>query len=226
MASSTALRVNQALTVVGATNSFKSTRSDGQIKYTNAFGPVTAVVGYAPGGVAGDSEQKTSWNAGVKATVVGVTGAASTFQAKDAAGKELKLYSYGATAPVGPVKLTAGYHKVTTDAGYAPANLTTTATAATVLGGVAGTTVKVATVGAKYQVSPKLSTTLAYYNGKYENATQNGKLDTYVLFNQYDLSKRTNLYLELDQSRAKGDLVTTAVSSTNVGVTAGVRHSF
>ena len=111
-------------------------------------------------------------------------------------------------------------------AGYAAANLTTVATAQTVLGGIAGTTVKVADVGVKYAVTPKLSTTLAYYNGKYENATQNGKMDTYVLWNQYDFSKRTAAYVELDQTRVQGDLTSASLATNNFGATVGVRHSF
>ena len=223
---STATRINQVVTVVGATNSFKTTRADSMIKYLNKFGGVDVVAGYSAGGVAGDTQQKSSYSLGAKTTVAGITGAASTYQATDAADKKLKLYSVGATAPVGPVQLTAGYHTVKTDAGYAPANLTTTAAAATILGGVAGTEVKVATVGAKYQVTPKFSSTVAYNNGKYSNATQNGKLDSYIVWNQYDLSKRTNLYAEADYTRAQGDLTSSTLAKSQVGATVGIRHTF
>ena len=79
----------------------------------------------------------------------------------------------------------------------------------------------------QYQVTPKLSSTVAYYKGKYSNAgtSQAGDLKSYVLWNQYDFTKRTNAYAELDYTRASGDL-STGVSANNVGGTVGVRHLF
>lgn len=222
---STALRVNQSITVVGATNSFKTTRADNMIKYTNTIKGVTVVGGYSAGGVSGELDQKSSYSLGAKTTVAGVTASAATFRAIDAASKDLTVNSYGLTSKLGNLTGTVGYHTIKTEAGYAAANLTTTATAATLFGGIAGVDAKVTNAGVKYQVTPKLSSTVAYYYGDYKNASNAGKLDSYVLFNQYDLSKRTNLYAEVDYTKAKGDLAS-GVSATNIGGVVGVRHTF
>ena len=223
---STAARINQAITVVGATNSFATTRSDNMIKYINSLGPVTVEGGYSLGGTTNDLSPKSSWNLGAKTTLSGITAAVATFQAKDASKHQLNTYSAGVTGAVDAVTLTAGYHKLETDVGYSPANLTTVATSQTLLGGVSGTNARVYNLGAKYQLTANVSSTLAYYNGNYKNTTANGKLDTYVLWNQYNLSKHTNLYLELDYARAKDGMVTTGDAANNFGTTVGMRHIF
>jgi predicted porin len=67
---------------------------------------------------------------------------------------------------------------------------------------------------------------LAYYDGEYKNGLgSKGDLKTTVLFNEYNLSKRTNLYGIIDHAKASNDLVATT-KSTNVGITAGIRHTF
>ena len=48
----------------------------------------------------------------------------------------------------------------------------------------------------------------------------------YVSWNQYDLSKRTDLYLELDYARASGAIASSTLASNNVGGTIGIRHQF
>ena len=224
-----ALRFNQVINVVAATSSIKSSRSDGLIKYYNTIGDATVIVGFAPGGVAGSSDLKDTFTAGVKYKLGPVTAAASTIRTTDAANKNMAVNSYGATGKVtDDITVTAGYHTVSTDVGYAPANLTTVATSTTVLGGVSGLGEKVSTVGVKYQFTPKISSTLAYYNGNYYNSVtaSSGALKTAVLWNQYDFSRRTSVYLELDNARSSGGISQSTLASNSVGGSLGLKHLF
>jgi predicted porin len=226
-----ALRVNQVSTAANSTNGYKNSRSDGMIKYLNSFGPVAVTAGYAPGGVTG-SDAKASYNLGAVVSLKDVKLGANTFSAKDASSKELKQWAAGGNYQIGKTTLTASYTNIQTDAGYVAANLTTTATyAGPVLGTTAttgpSTEAKIMALGVKYDFTPKISSTLAFYNGNYSNGVgSSGNLKTYALFNTYALSKRTNLYGSLDFADADGALTSSSVKNTNTGITVGMRHFF
>lgn len=226
-----ALRVNQVSVTANSTNGYKNSRSDGMIKYLNTFGPVAVTAGYAPGGVTG-SDAKSSYNLGAVVTVKSAKLGVNTFGAKDNAGQQLKQWTAGGNYNLGKTTLTASYTNIQTDAGYVAANLTTTATYA---GPVLGTTTttgpstnaKITALGAKYDWTSNVASTLAFYNGNYSNGVgSSGNLKTYVLFNEYYLSKRTNLYGSLDFADANGAITSSSVKNTNTGVMVGMRHFF
>jgi len=224
-------RINQSIYAYGNTNGLKNSRADGMLKYVNKFGPVGVIAGYSPGGVAGSDSASTATTFGATVDAGPATLGAAQFIAKDATGKKATSATYGGTTKFGAVTLTAGYHTVESDAGYVASHLTTTATATTPILGLAttagpSTEAKIASVGVRYELSPKFATTLAYYDGEYKNGLgSKGDLKTTVLFNEYNLSKRTNLYGIIDHAKASNDLVATT-KSTNVGITAGIRHTF
>lgn len=228
-----AARVNQAIYPTASTNGLRNSRANAMIKYTNSFGPIGVTAGYAPGGVTGDNSKSSAQTYGITASVLGINAGAATFIANDATDKKATSNSIGANTRLGGVTITGAYHTVDTDAGYVPSHLTTTATAA---GPVLGTTAtsgpstkaNIKAVGVRYDFSSAFSTTLAYYDGAYKNgAGTTGGLKTTVLWNEYALSKRTNLYGAVDLSDASGSLVNTASTKANsTGITAGVRHTF
>jgi predicted porin len=232
VANGSALRVNQALYGVASTNGLRNSRSDGMIKYIKRFGPVGVRAGYAPGGVTGDTGLRSSYNLGLSFHEKAFNAGISTLKATDAADKEMTNLSYGGNFTLGKATLTAARHEVKTDAGYVGANLTTTSS---YLGPVLGTNANtgpsteanINIVGVRYQATSKLSTTLAYYDGDYKNGTgSEGTYKSLVLWNQYDLSKRTNLYAAVDHGKSDGALKSASVSGTNLGVTVGIRHTF
>jgi predicted porin len=226
-----ALRINQAVYGAGSTNGLKNSRSDGMLKYVNTIGSVGVIAGYAPGGVTGDSAAKSSYNAGLTYIKDGIKLGAAYFRAEDAANRAETNYSLGGSYTLKGATFTVGHFNVKTDAGYVAANLTTTATyngPALGLTTTAGpsTEANINTIGIGYQFTPALNTTLAVYDGKYTNgAGSNGNYTSYVLFNSYALSKRTNLYASVDFGKTTGSL-SQNVSDTNTGLMAGIRHTF
>jgi len=228
--SGSAIRVNQAIYGVASTGGLHNSRSDGMIKYINQFGPVGVRAGYSAGGVAGDADQKSSHNFGVTLKQGSFNAGVSTLKATDAADKEMTNLSYGANFTVKAFTFTAAKHTVKTDAGYVAATLTTTATYAGPALGTTATTgpstqADIVALGARYQITPNLASTLAYYDGDYKNGTGSaGDYKSYVLFNQYNLSKRTNFFASVDYGKTTGALA--PANDTNTGYMVGVRHTF
>lgn len=226
------LRINQAVTAVGSTNGYRNTRSDSMIKYINKFGPVDVTLGYAPGGVTGDTGLKTSYNYAAKVTLGDFVVGGGQSKATDAADKNATMSSIGGSYTLGKAVATLGYHTMKTDAGYVAANLTTTATYSGPVLGKADNTgpstdAKVKIAGVKYNFTPTFATTVAYNDGEYKNgAGKQGTLKSVVVFNEYYLSKRTNLYGVVDYTKADGDLIASSVSSSSTGIMAGIRHQF
>jgi predicted porin len=226
-----AMRVNQAVYATASTNGLKNSRSNGMIKYVNNIGPVGVIAGYAPGGVTGDESANSSYNAGLTYVKNNVKLGGAYFRAEDAANRAETNYSLGGAYTLGKATLSLAHYNVKTDAGYVAGNLTTTATyGGPVLGltTTAGpsTTANINSVGVEYRFTPAVNTTLAVYDGKYSNGVgSNGNYTSYVLFNTYALSKRTNLYASVDFGKTTGAL-SQNVSDTNTGVMAGLRHRF
>lgn len=226
-----ALRINQANTFA-STSGYHGSRADSMIKYINSFGPVNAIIGYAPGGVTGSDSLKSTLTYGANAKFGDFGGGAARTRSVDAASKEAVTTAYGASYTLGNATATVGYHTMSTDAGFVASALTITGD---YRGPVLGTTTtsgpstdaKLKVAGLKYNFTPTFATTLAYNDGNYKNgAGKEGTLKSYVLLNEYYLSKRTNLYGSVDMTRADGDLKSASASASNTGIMVGVRHTF
>ena len=103
---------------------------------------------------------------------------------------------------------------------------------------------KNAWIGGSYDLTPALGLTAAYYDTKVDNiggTSNNGKRQLFMIGSTYKLSKRTNLYADIDYSRFKGGLIGTgnAVVTSNqlpltsaggqshlTGVSVGVNNVF
>ena len=225
------LRAAQVNAFAGNTSGVKNNRSDGLIKWTNTFGPVNVVLGYAPGGQNGNNS-KTSWTSGLNYAQGPLSAGIANFTAIDAANKTLRATGTGAKYDIGAFTVQAARWTQKSEAGYVAANLTTNGTYTGPVLGTAATTgpstdSSLNTVGVAYRVNPKLTTTLSAYRGKYTNgAGKAGRLNSSVFLTEYTLSKRTNLYGIVDYAKASGDIASATVTRAVVGYTAGIKHSF
>lgn len=224
------LRAAQVATFVGSTGG-KNNRSDGLIKWSNKFGPVAVTLGVAPGGQNG-SDAKSNYTSSVVYTQGPLAAGIATFDAKDAANKELHVKGIGAKYDFRDFTFQGARWTQKSDAGYVAANLTTNGTYTGPVMGTAATTgpstdSSVNTVGVSYRATPKLTTTLSVYRGEYANgAGKSGKLNSQVALAEYALSKRTNLYGIFDRASASGDIASSTVTQSIVGYTVGIKHSF
>jgi predicted porin len=234
-------RVNQVIAVVSNTN-LGTTRSDNNVSYASPVINGFQVRGsYSIGGQAGDSSKNNAYSYGASYTNGPVAIASAFFEAKDKNGiNALSYTTTGGSYTIGPVKLVASYNTLKSDAGYIrtttsgeTGNLLTTSVATVPLctSGGSGSECKtnVTHVGAKYQVTPQFDTSLAYYKGKFKksgSADDGSDLKTVALWNNYALSKRTTVYLVLDNSKASSTIANTGNVDSNTAYTVGVKHTF
>lgn len=220
-------------------------RFDNSIRYTNTWGPVKAVVQYSPGGQAG-------------APSIGATDAGSltytngpfsigglVSQSTDAKSNQLTVAGLGATYVAGPATLYLNYFGAKRDAGFAKAaNLSGGALANTSLLGNAGNTLQrtddVWTTGVVFQATPTLAYTVGYMTDSVKNESSlgdTGRISTLYAVVDYNLSKRTDVYFDIDHNNLSGGEITDANSISNdlgsfggnsnrTGVAAGLRVKF
>jgi predicted porin len=217
------------------------TRVDNDIQYTGTFGPITARAEWALGEQAGSARNGSQQALGVtyangpvsvgaaytlRKPLVNGTGAAPA-TGDVSSNQDNRDWTVGGAYTFGAARVAAGYARETQDL---------------VAGG--NTQQKNAWIGGSYDLTPALGLTAAYYDTKVDNiggTSNNGKRQLFMVGSTYKLSKRTNLYADIDYSRFKGGLIGTgaAVVSSNqlplssaggqshlTGVSVGVNHVF
>ncbi|MFC5474472.1 porin [Paraherbaspirillum soli] len=226
-------------------------RFDNTAKYTKSFGPVTAALQYSFGEQAG----KTS----IGSTVAGsLNYTQGTFnlggvyqQSKDANSAEMKLGGVGTAWGVGPATLylqvfqarrDPGFAKAASNSGGPLANTSMTSNS----GNTLRRTDSVLTTGVLYQATPAMGFTLGYMYDKIKNvssAGDKGRISSVYAVADYNLSKRTDVYVEVDRTTLGGGEIqdvngvmpfagsslgaggpNTASSRNGVGI--GLRHKF
>ena len=200
-------------------------RYDNDIQYTGVFGPFTARAEYALGEVSGGGNRNSAAAVGgTYANGAFSVGAAYTRRkpnvlangfgaAIGAAGSSFqdnRDWTVGGAYTFGPARIAAGYARETQDR---------------VTGGSAQQ--KNAWVGGSYEITPALGLAAAYYDTKVENlafgssgSTADGKRQLFIIGTTYALSKRTNLYADVDYTRFKNGLENVAAAA-NGGVGGG-----
>jgi predicted porin len=214
---------------------YGSTRFNNDIQYSKVWGPLIAYAEYALGEVAGSS-------ANGRAAAVGATyvegplglGAAYTSRKTDgilhAAGapfantinlaatsatpfdKTNTQWTIGGAYRIGAVRLAAGYLNEKQD-------LRTGVTLRT----------RDAWGGVRYAITPALEVTGAYYRTSASAPALDGRRDFYIVSGTYALSKRTNLYAEVDHNRYKDGAVAFYAplgAEKQVGISVGINHYF
>lgn len=209
-----------------ALSSTAGTRRSNDIKYTGKFGDFTVRAEYALGEVAGSVR-----NGSAKA--IGTTyasgplklGAAYTRADNNvgsAASPNYRDYDHFALGG------SYTFNKVTASAGYVDEQQETVG---------ADETSKWAWAGLRYQLSPQIGLTGAWYRQKAFNNTStatvgagDAKRNLYMVGATYSLSKRTTLYSELDMHKLSGGYerggTTRLNQSRQTGFSFGVMHTF
>ncbi|WP_194725342.1 porin [Noviherbaspirillum malthae] len=198
---------------------------DNDIQYTGTFGPITARAEWALGEVAGSTR-----NGATRAVGVGYSGgpfaAGASYTRRDAATTpagapfvDVTNWTVGGAFTTGPFRVAAGYAKQETD--------------------VAGGTndVNDAWVGGSWTITPATQLTAGYYRTKLDAVAAGADVrrNTWIVGATYALSKRTNLYADIDRSSYTGagnpatwgiQRAAGATFSNVTGVSIGVNHLF
>jgi len=179
-------------------SSIGNTRFANDIQYTGSFGPVTVRAEYALGETTGN----TSGNA---ATAVGATYAAGPFSVGGAFTKrnpnlaansatanfqDNDQWTIGGAFTTGPIRVAAGYINEEQDTGVSAAPTLE---------------VEHAWVGGSYNFTPALALTAGYYQSKLDLAAFDSKRKLFIVGGTYNLSKRTNLYVNVDRAKFSGN---------------------
>jgi predicted porin len=198
-----------------ATNPFGGTRFSNDIQYTGAFGPLTVRAEYALGETAGSTGNGSAQG-------VGATYAAGPFsfggaytQKKPNIGGATPSYQDNTQWTVGGAFKTGALRVA---GGYINEDQEISAT-------VRDSEVKNAWVGLSFGLTPALELSSAFYQTKSETATASGKRNLFIVGTTYALSKRTNLYADIDYSKLSG-AARIGTEDKVTGVSVGLNHLF
>jgi predicted porin len=196
---------------VGAT---AGVRNNNDVQYTGTFGPVTARAEWALGEVAGSNSNGSAKAIGVVYAGGPITvGLAHT--EKKPGNLDYKNDTIGGAYKMGPMRVAVGYTKDKQKAA-------TTATAG-------DTTKKDIWVGGSFAVTPTAEISLAYYKidtTRASTVAATGEKKLLILGATYAMSKRTNLYADIDQAKYKGLLIPASTKDKVNGVSIGMNHTW
>ena len=228
-----AININPLGTAIGS--GFFTVRRDNSMKYMGTFGPVSAGFAYSFGNVSGNSTAGSSAQVMAKYSANGLNLAATTDSLTDATSLKQTLTTFGGNYTISGVKLTAGTVQLKTPAGYtAVAGVLSGSTYAgpsTFLVGAAATAetkMSVNDIGLTYQVTSDVNLAVAYYTAKFEQNALSNTFNTYAARVRYAVGKTTDIYGEVDNTKATGMDVSksAAASLSNSGYTIGLQHRF
>lgn len=185
------------------------TRFDNDFQYTGRFGPLTVRAERMFGEAAGSSAKNSATGFGgtYAQGPFSVGGAYTKWNDGGGAGFDRTQATIGGTYTTGPVRLALGIidDKVQT----------------TTVDRVAKNT----WLGASYDVSPALVLTGAFYDTKGSTSGVPNEKKLFMAGGTYALSKRSNLYFEVDRTRFSGTAIVNQQTS-QTGFSAGFNHSF
>lgn len=229
---------------VSGSSTTGGTRFDNDVQYTGIFGPLTLRAEWALGEQAGGARNNSAQGiAATYATGPISVGAAYTLRkpsvlgngfaaaptATGASFQDNRDWTVGGAYVAGPLRISAGYAREMQDTA----------------GGISAQQ-KNAWIGGSYDITPALALTAAYYDTKVEKAapaatggTIDGKRQLAIVGLTYALSKRTNLYADVDYAHFKDGLANRTVAlaggaqlplsgsgSNQTGVSVGINHLF
>ncbi|MQR02373.1 porin [Glaciimonas soli] len=187
-------------------------RFDNSLRYTKSFGPFTAKVQYSIGGKAGETGIGATSGGALTYTQGAVSIGGVYQQSKDANSARMKLAGLGGVYMTGPMTLFLQYFNARRDPGFATAFPNSGgALANTSMIWNYGNTLKrtdgVWTAGFIYQMTPTVGLTVGYMNDTIKNvssAGDSGRVSTLYAIADYHLSKRTDIYIEVDRTTLAG----------------------
>ncbi|HJV84843.1 MAG TPA: porin [Noviherbaspirillum sp.] len=187
------------------------TRLDNDVQYNGKFGPVGVSAEYALGEVAGSTSNGATEAIGANYAGGPVTVGAAYTKRKNLVGTtymDFDNWTVGGAYATGPFRVAVGYAKAKQD---------TSATTET--------NVKDAWLGGSYNVTPAAQLSLAYYRTTTDTATTTGRRNLVILGGTYAMSKRTNFYADIDNSKLSGTAVTVG-QTRQTGISVGINHLF
>ena len=222
-------------------------RYDNSIDYSISRGPFTLELQRGMGGQPGSTTVGSTNAAALSYNRNGVEVGGVAHESRDAADHKLVIFGAGGNYAIGPATLYLLYVNAKRDAGFAPSSTTGSPLANTSLLGnantVAGANTQTArrtdsyfSAGLSYKVQPDLIVSLGLFLDNVSDVTADsgGKIRTGFLDVDYLLSKRTDVYVEVDRNILSGASVTDpnnpvmtfAGRSTRTGVGVGMRTHF
>ena len=216
-------------------------RQNNMIKYMAEVGPVRGALQYSF-----DEKSPTGGKTMGGYLRYAASGVAAGLGYQDyefASGKKVKAWTLGGSYRTGPWYFNLGYGENKADQLTSPVDLAVLGAMwqGTINGGFAGPAFLAANkrtiykIGAGYQVTPQINLGVHYFHAKQSGATAaaDGTANFLTMAADYAFSKRTDAYVEVDNTRLKGQNVslTNAQGAQNGaksrnGFTIGVRHRF
>ena len=158
-------------------------------------------------------------------------------------GKKIKAWTLGGSYRTGPWYFNLGYGENKVDALTSPVDFAVLGAMwqGTINGGFGGPAFLAANkrtiykVGAGYQVTPQLNVGAHYFHAKQSGntAAADATANFFTAAADYALSKRTDAYLEIDNTRLKGNVSLSSAAANGAngaksrnGFTVGIRHRF
>lgn len=220
-------------------------RFDNTVQYENRFGPVALQVQHSFGGQAGSNAAGSTTTASLIYNFTGGKAGVAGAESKDGNGHKLVVGSIGGTYAWGPVGLylygidarrDAGFTAAATNSGGPLSNTNIVSNATTAF----GTQTKARNdtfvrVGATYQLAPqwRFIASYAYDHANNIAPDRNGTIQTVYGIADHILSKRTDVYLEVDHSHLSGAAIddpngplTFAGKANNFGASVSLRTTF
>lgn len=226
---------------------FFGVRLDNSMKYSISRDGFSLQLQHSFGGQAGDFQAGSTDAVALSYTGNGFAAGAVAQRSSDAADRHANVFGGGANYTLGPVALYGLYIYSRRDAGFTVGSATGSPLANTsMLSNVntaAGANTQTASrrdsyvdVGVNYRVTPALSAgvSLMFDNVAGVAGNEGGKIKTLVALVDYRLSKRTDVYAELDRNILNGASVTDPNNpvgsfggrASQTGATLGLRTLF
>jgi len=215
-------------------------RNDNMVKYLAEVGPVRAALQVSAG--EGAATGGKSVGGYLRYSANGIGAGAGYEQYEFASGKKLKAATVGASYKAGPWYFNAGWGDNKTDTGLTAVDLQVLGAfwQGSLNGGFGGPAFLAAdkrqiwTLGTNYQLTTELNLGVHYFHAKQTgiSATADATAKFVTAAADYAFSKRTDAYLELDNTRLDGNV---SLSGNNGaangakkrnGFTIGLRHRF
>lgn len=217
-------------------------RADNMIKYMAEVGPVRGALQYSF-----DEKSPTGGKtvgAYLRYASGGLAAGAGYESYKFASGKEVEAWTLGGSYRMGNWYFNAGYGENKVDALTSPTDLAVLGAMwqGTINGGFGGPAFLLANkrtiykVGFGYQITPQINLGAHYFHAKQSgvSAAADATANFFTLAADYAFSKRTDAYVEIDNTRLKGNVSlsssapggTVNGAKSRTGFTIGLRHRF
>jgi predicted porin len=196
--------------IVHAINATMGVSDNNSIQYTGGAGPYVVRLMYGAGEQAGSTRNGATYAAAMSYREGAFSYGGAYTHKTSVTGLDTSHYTLGGAYLFGKARASAGYARQSDE-----------------VAGRADTVTKYSWAGLAYNVTAPLQLIGAYYLTTKDQALapQYSRKGTYILSATYALSKRTNLYAEVDRNKYTGSFITTGHSG-QTGVSAGVNHDF